>query len=308
MSTGTSNSIAGRVALVTGGTGFIGRHLCRGLEHSGADVHVVARHAVESPRSHRVDLTDPIATNDLIERLQPAIVFHLASHVTGSRSLAEVLPTFHANLETTVNLLTALSEHRPDRVVLAGSIEEPTTFGESPTSPYAAAKRAQSIYAKLFHRVFGLPVTVARIFMVYGPDQPDEKKLVPYVTRSLLRGDAPRLGSGTRPVDWVYVDDVVAGLIACAAAPDVVGQSVDIGTGTLTPVRSVAEQIGKLVGRGEPVFGAIADRTAEQVRAADPSTLRTLLGRDPVSVDEGLQRTVEWYREHPETIEPTSQR
>ncbi len=133
--------------------------------------------------------------------------------------------------------------------------------------------------------------------MVYGPNQPDTRKLVPYVTLSLLHGQSPRLSSGTRPVDWVHVNDVVETLIRCAVSPNLLGETIDIGTGMLTTVRSVAERIGKLIGKGEPIFGSVEDREQEQIRSADPSLAESLLGRRLRSIDEGLEETVQWYRQ-----------
>ena len=149
----------------------------------------------------------------------------------------------------------------------------------------------------MFHELYQTPITIARLFMVYGPGQHDGRKLVPYVALSMLAGKRPALSSGVRPVDWVYIDDVVQALLGCAVAPELNGKTIDIGTGHLTTVRSVAEQIGQLIGKSDgPVFGAIDDRAAEQVRAADPIQAQRLLGRPLTELDEGLKRTVDWYR------------
>ena len=86
----------------------------------------------------------------------------------------------------------------------------------------------------MFSALYGLQVVTARIFMTYGPAQPDRKKLIPYVTDCLLRGEAPQLTSGERLVDWVYVDDVVDGLLAAATSPRGAGKTVDLGSGTLS--------------------------------------------------------------------------
>ena len=155
-----------------------------------------------------------------LDDVRPDWIFHLASHVTGARDLAVVLPTFHGNLTTTVNLLTAATEVGCQRLVLVGSLEEPElgTAEAVPASPYAASKWAASGYARFFHANYETPVAVARLFMVYGPEQEDSRKLVPYVTLSFLRGEAPRLTSGARQIDWIYVDDAVAGLLAVARA------------------------------------------------------------------------------------------
>jgi nucleoside-diphosphate-sugar epimerase len=145
--------------------------------------------------------------------------------------------------------------------------------------------------------LYAAPVVTARLFMVYGPGQRDERKLVPYVVRSLLAGESPRVSSGVRPVDWVYVADVVEALLCCATAPGLEGRTIDVGTGRLTTVRDVALRLSRLIGGGEPIFGVVEDRPFEQVRAADPAALTALLGRPPTALDAGLRDTVAWYRQ-----------
>jgi nucleoside-diphosphate-sugar epimerase len=198
----------------------------------------------------QVDLSQAEAVAGVFRLVKPRIVFHLASHVSGDRRLEAVWPTVRDNLLSTVNLLTAASETGGPRVVLAGSMEE-SDLDEAngvPVSPYAAAKTAASTYARMFNGLYGLPVVNLRIFMVYGPGQLDASKLIPYVTTSLLRGEEPRLSSGHREIDWVFVDDVVAALLAAAQAPDAAGQTIDVGSGELITVRALVEHLAGLVG------------------------------------------------------------
>jgi nucleoside-diphosphate-sugar epimerase len=302
---GPGAELAGCSALVTGASGFIGTHLCRKLSALGADVHGVSRRPLARepgcPRWYQADLTDPAAADRLLDEARPEFVFHLASHVAGARELERVLPTFRDNLVTTVQLLAAATDFRCRRIVLAGSLEEPDP-GDTPavpSSPYAASKYAASSYARFFHALYGTPTAIARIFMVYGPEQHDLDKLVPYIALSLLRGESPKLSAGTREVDWIYVDDVVDGLLALATAPDVEGSTLDLGSGELVSVRAVAERIEKIVGAdAAPRFGAIEDRALEQVRVAavDETAARTGW-RPAVDLPTGLARTVEWCRE-----------
>jgi nucleoside-diphosphate-sugar epimerase len=151
----------------------------------------------------------------------------------------------------------------------------------------------------MFGSLYGTPVTTARTFMVYGPDQPDLAKLVPYTITSLLRGEAPQLTSGQRLVDWVYVDDVVDALVTLAASPAAVGRVLDVGSGRLHTVRHVVETIAGIVGAGPgaaPRFGDLADRPAEVEREADVAETTRVCGWAPATgLEEGLKRTVAWY-------------
>ena len=300
----SADQIADKTILVTGASGFIGTHLCRRLIHCGARIHAISREIRQSDSEQlqwvQCDVKDVTAVRNVVISVRPQIVFHLASHVVGAREPGAVLPTFYDNLASTVHLLTAITEIGCSRVVLACSSEEPQKIDDTtfPCSPYAAAKLASSIYGRMFYQLFNTPVVMPRIFMTYGPNQKDLQKLVPSVTCQLLQGNAPRLSSGRRLADWIYVDDVVEGLLRAAIVPGIEGRVFDLGSGSLLSVRGIVEHIAEIVsGGGEPIFNALPDRPFEQERAADTSFLLNNLGYRPrVSIREGLEATVAWYR------------
>lgn len=296
--------IAGRSVLVTGASGFIGTHLCDRLIAGGAQIHAISRTRQESEgeqlRWWQADLRDVDAVRQLVAALQPQIVFHLASYVMGARELGVVVQTFYDNLASTVHLLTAAAETGCRRLVLASSSEEPLNpAGDGfPCSPYAAAKWASGMYGRMFHQLFGLPVVMPRINMTYGPNQRDLQKLVPFVVRHLMRAEAPKLSSGQRRADWIYVDDVVEGLLRAAVCPGIEGCAFDLGTGRLTSVREIVEQIVEIMDSPvKPAFGALQDRPFEQERPADTTFLAEKLDYQPgTTIRRGLEETVEWYR------------
>jgi nucleoside-diphosphate-sugar epimerase len=298
-----------QTVLVTGASGFIGTHLCQRLRQAGATVHALCRYSapqVREPLSanlhwHLADVTDITTVRSILQNIQPAVIFHLAGQATAARSLNYVLPTFHSNLTATVNLLTATTELGCGRIILAGSLEEPAADESTPTpsSPYAAAKFASSAYARMFHELYQTAVVLTRIFMVYGPGQRNLQKLIPYVTVSLLSGKVPHLSSGQRLIDWIYIDDLVQGLMAIAQTPHLEGQTVELGSGQMTSVYSVVQQLVALTGSEiEPVFGILADRPLEQLRQANIAATSTQLAWQPTtSLTDGLVQTVDWYRQ-----------
>ncbi len=299
--------LAGRQVLVTGASGFIGAHLCRKLAAGGAHVHATSRSRQAggdtlrgNPLSwHRIDLADGTAVGELVKKMRPEVVFHLASHVAGAREVELVAPTFEANLASTVHLLTAVTRHGCRRFVQVGSLEEPEP-GEAlavPSSPYAAAKMAASAYARMFHALYATPVVLVRLFMVYGPAQRDLFKLIPYLVLSLLRGREPKLSSGSREIDWIYVDDVVDGLILAAECDGNEGRRVDLGSGRLVTIRKVVETLYRRLAPGTlPPFGSLPDRAMEQVRTARSADSYERLGWRPrTSLEVGLAATADWY-------------
>lgn len=293
--------------LVTGAGGFIGSNLCRHLIHAGAEVHGVYRDASQTERDPLVrwwkgELSDFGSTRDLLKRVKPDIIFHLASYVAGSRDLELVLPTFNSNLAGSVNLLTAATELGCQRIIITGSMEEPAGCDSLaiPASPYAAAKWAGSAYARMFHALYGTPVAIARVFMVYGPGQRDLAKLVPYTVLALHRHQIPKLTSGTRQIDWIYVDDVANGLLAMAQAPDIEGRTMDLGSGATVSIQDIVLRLVAIMQADiEPDFGSLPDRPMEQVRVADINDTFAKTGWKPeTALEQGLKATAAWYRSH----------
>jgi len=294
---------SGKRILVTGASGFIGAHLCQRLKTIEAEVYGVSRSFQSDNEicSHwlRGDLAEIKDVHNIIKASMPDIVFHLASHVVGARDLEIVMPTFKSNLASTVNILTESTKLACEKIILVGSLEEPEEFTNfiTPSSPYAAAKLASSAYGRMFHALYQTPVTIARLFMVYGSGQRDLTKLVPYVILSLLRKKNPNLTSGQRLVDWIYVQDVVDGLIMMAQAKNVEGDTIDIGSGQLHSVKSIVQKLSKLI---DPTiklgFGGVSDRPMEQVRVADINATYAKIGWKPHTfLEVGLKKTIDWY-------------
>lgn len=292
-------ALAGARVLVTGASGFVGRHLVAALVGAGAEVHGTSRSTqapLQGVRWWRCDVADGAAVAALFAELRPDHVCHLSSLADGRRERALVLPTLQSETVAAVNILDAATGAGTRRVILPASIEEPGADGV-PLSPYGAAKTATHLYAKMYHRLYESPVVMARIFMAYGPGQPSWK-ILPATVARLLRQEAPVIDSPDRAVDWIYIADVVAGLLAVLSASDVDGEVVDVGSGELVTIRAIVERLRRLVGTDvQPSYGSAQARGDAGVRRADVARAQALTGwRPTVSLDEGLQRTVNALR------------
>jgi UDP-glucose 4-epimerase len=294
----------GRV-LVVGASGFLGSALYTRLTAHGLDALVGTSRSgdgvPDGADAVALDITDEAAVQRTLDKIRPDTVFHVAGHVAGARDIDIILPSLQANLVGTVNVLVASARAGMPTVVLAASHEEPEPHEGDPVprSPYAAAKFGASAYGRYLHRIHGLPVVNLRITMGYGPAQRDRRKLVPYVVDSLQRGDPPRLSSGARLVDWIFEDDIVDAFLAAATRPAAAGATVDVGSGELHSVRSVAEHLRDLIDPSLTLeFGALDDRPMERSKEADVETAERVLGWSAVhTLHEGLRRTVDGLRE-----------
>jgi len=187
-------------------------------------------------------------------------------------------------------------------------MEEPDVNStDVPNSPYSAAKWAGTGYARMFFNLYNTPVVNATLYMVYGPDQKDMTKLIPYVTSALLQGIPPKLSSGKRDVDWIYVSDVVDGLIELAITPGVEGKIIDLGSGETCSIRSLIEKLVDIIKPDvSPLFNALPERPLEKTRIANVELTQNVINWKPkVSLEDGLKKTVDWYREK---ILPTSKK
>lgn len=307
--------------LVTGGAGFIGSHVVRGLLAAGYSVRVLDNFAT-GRRENLADIQHDIdvQVNDLRDddalfnaTLGVRYVFHLAALPSVERSVKDPWSTHEVNSSGTLKLLLAAREAGVERVVFSSSssvygdtpeLPKQEDMRPQPLSPYALSKLTGEHYMQQFYQLYGLRTYSLRYFNVFGPRQDPASHyaaVIPLFIQAGLEGRAPVIhGDGEQTRDFTYIDDVVAGNLCGINAPDeAAGGVFNLAWGQRTSINQLARQIGAMVGSQQqpehtaPRPGDVRDSQADATRA------RTLLGWDPqVTFATGLQQTVDWFTHH----------
>ena len=231
---------------------------------------------------------------------------------------------FESNVRGTWTLLQACLDKGVERVVFASSdkaygAHETLPYREDfplqPTAPYEASKAAADLIARSYWHSYGLPVAVTRFANIYGGGDLNFSRLIPEAVSAALDGRAPVLRSDGSPErDFLYVEDAASAYLAIAGGldrDDVRGEAFNAGGGRSYPVLEVIETIARLAGTGvEPDIRGTGNPDGEiDKQYVDPTKLRETLGWEPeVGLEEGLERTIEWYRDHPESWAPRARR
>lgn len=312
-----------RPVLVTGAGGFIGSHLVEALAGRGASVRAFVRYnsrndygwleSLDPTTSERVeifrgDLVNPEAVSRAVEGCE--VVFHLGALIPIPYSYVHPREFVVANTVATLNVLEALRRHGSARLVHTSTSEVYGTAQRVPIdedhplnaqSPYAASKIGADQLALSYVRAFELPIVVARPFNTYGPRQSARAVIPTIIAQALSGADHLEVGSLEPTRDFVFVEDTVRGLIACAEAQNVDGEVVNLGSGAEVAIGELVERILKLVGVELPVHISDDRRRppASEVERllADPGKAKRLLGwTASTSLDDGLARVVDWMR------------
>jgi UDP-glucose 4-epimerase len=311
------------IYLVTGAAGFIGSALVRALLERGEQVRAVdnfstgRRENIDDvlPRIdfREADLADMATCVDAC--LGVDYILHEAAIPSVPRSIADPIASNSANVAATVNLLVAARDAKVRRVVYAGSS---SAYGDTPTlpkredmlprpiSPYAVAKLAGEFYMSAFWRVYGLETVTIRYFNVFGPRQdpssPYSAVLAKFITQ-MLRGEQPTIfGDGEQSRDFTYLDNVIsANLLALQAPADqVAGLVFNVATGQRISLNETFKLLAQITDyRGTPKYAP--PRAGDvQHSLADIAAARRAFAYEPlITFEEGLRRTVEWYRTTP---------
>ncbi|HVY77770.1 MAG TPA: NAD-dependent epimerase/dehydratase family protein [Solirubrobacterales bacterium] len=320
-------------ALVTGGHGFVASHLVGALLERGVPVRVLDR---PDPRladvgGERLSGLDLLGLRDEVELAEGDLrdaeavaaavagcdsVFHLAAQTIVGVARESPLETLEVNVRGAWNVFEACREHGVARVVFASSDK---AYGASPELPYRedfplraaypydASKAAADIVARSYANAYGLPLAVTRFANVYGGGDLNFSRLIPETTIAVLAGRPPRIRSDGSPErDFLHVDDAVSAYLSIAAALDdeaARGEALNAGGERPHAVREVVDLIAATADTGiEPEYLGTGTPDGEIDRQyVDSTKLRGLTGWAPkVGLEDGLRRTLEWYREHPE--------
>ncbi len=299
-------------AFVTGGMGFLGAHLVSGLLRRGHHVHVFDQGPASTDSSGpegsvmlRGDLLDANSICSAVSEAKPDVVFHLAAVVNLDRSLDIADACLRVNVLGTLNLLRALEDQELESFVLPSSVEVygngSIPFREdqaaAPPSPYAVSKLAAEQLALSLYRSKGFPAVVVRIATAYGPSQPNHR-LIPSLIGAFSRGERPALSNPDLSRDFLYVDDVVEGLVLAAGCQAGSGEIINLGDEQTYTIKQVAETVRNLMAVDlTPRYGAMPARANEaRVWASSNEKALKLLGWKPRTVlREGLQKTISWY-------------
>lgn len=299
-----------RRVLVTGASGFIGRHALTPLLQRGFEVHAVSSRATPPPvappqvRWHQADLLDHSAHAELLGVVAASHLLHLAWYAEHGRFWRST-----ENLRwaaATLALVPAFATAGGERAVLAGSCAEyrwgepgPCVEGVTPLEPatlYGTAKHATRVLLEAAAPELGIELASGRVFFLYGPDEAPGR-LVAAVARALVSGDRAKTGDGTQIRDFLHVADV-AGAFAALLDSDVTG-AVNIGSGEARPLRDVIDAIGAAAGRPELLdIGALAPRPGDPAElVADVTRLREEVGFTPaIGLPAGIASTVAGWR------------
>lgn len=308
----TTGPLAARSVLVTGGHGFLGRHVCARLR--GALAHVVA------PSRAELDLRDPVAVVRAFRATMPEVVVHLAARVGGIGANQRHPGTFwRDNLLMGVNVLEAARQTAVARVVVAGTVcaypahpavpfREHSLWGGFPeptNAPYGVAKRALWMGLDAFRREFGLAGAYLLPANLYGPGDHfdlESSHVIPAMIRrceDARRDGADHVtmwGTGRPTREFLYVEDAAEAFVRAAAGLDD-PSPVNLGTGREISMAELAAAVARATGYRGRIEWDTSRPDGQRRRCLDTSRAVEVLGwRATTSLEEGLERTVAWYR------------
>ena len=297
--------------LLTGASGFIGRHCLTLLQAKGYEVHAVSRKPVvpligataSNAHWHQADLLNPQNTEDLLAEVRPTHLLHFAWYAvpreywTSTENLRWV--------QGSLALFQSFMKYGGERAVVAGTCAEYAWGGDrcsetatalAPTTVYGNCKHALQLILSAFAAQQGLSFAWARVFFLYGPNE-DPARLVASVIQSLLKGQVARCSSGHQVRDFLYVEDVADAFVTLLGSQKT--GPINIASGVGVRLKDVVEEIGRQLSQPDLIqFGALADSTDDPAcLVADVTRLREELEWQPnYDLKTGVARTIEWWK------------
>ncbi len=303
--------------LVTGATGFIGSNVVRRLVNNDIDIGIIKRQNSDLWRIK--DLIDKIHVYDTplektedvlktISEFEPDIIFHLATNYSPDHKPQDIPLMVNTNILGTGNLLEASKEYGVKLFVNTSSCFVYKSIREKikedsrldPFNLYAMTKIQAENACNFYAEKYGLDIVTFRLFPPYGPYD-NEKKLIPYLIRTILAKEHLKMTSGKQQWDFIYVDDIVDAYMKLITMPKLPNKHeiFNIGTGHSTSIRDITNLVSSLIGnKVKPAWGAIPHRKNEiwHMCADIDKADKHLKWRPKISIAEGLKFTIDWHK------------
>ena len=308
----SASQLKGSTVLVTGSTGFIGRHLVRSLTASGARVFGLSRSTspdIMEGDGFVSDIADRARVHEIVTRVRPAYVFHLAANKTRTTNLEDFRRGLEDNLFGTLNLIEACVD-KPyiQRFVSLGTCEEyghtNTPFHEemreSPVSAYSLSKMSMTHLLQTLYRVHNFPAAMLRPSLAYGPGQATDMFL-PALIQALLTGKRFGMSGGEQTRDYVYIDDLIEAVLLASTQPEAIGKVINVSSGVPVSLKEIARLTARKIGKDAENLLDIGKRDYRLNEVMDYvasyQLAENILGWRPrTTLDDGLTATVEYFR------------
>jgi len=294
--------------LIVGGTGFIGSNLVKRCLRDTKKVSVLGlvenSSCIDGVDYINVDLCDKEGLGKALANKGYNYVFNLGGYINHSHYFKGGRQLIDVHLMGLMNLLDALAKDDLKGFVQIGSSDEYGSLQapqnerlrESSISPYSFAKVAASHFIQMLNRTENFPGVVARFFLVYGPGQ-DDKRFLPQIVKACLNGDEFKTSEGKQLRDFCYVEDAADALVQLALSDEAKGKIFNVASGDPVTIREMVEKIIKIIGKGTPLWGTFPYRKGENMQLyADVSLIKELGWQPKFSLEQGLAKTIEYYR------------
>ena len=314
--------LKGKKVLVTGASGFIGSHLVEELVRRGANVRAFVKDNSSNNIGSLEKLTEDISEKVEIvfgdiqnrENVKRAVyemnlVFHLGALISVADSYKNPREYMDVNAIGTLNILEASREYKIEKIIIASTSEVYGNGGNkiinedfplNPRSPYAASKIAAEKITESFYYSYNLPVSIIRLFNVFGPRQ-SIKPLIPAVINHGIRNEKIQITDLNSKRDFVYVADAVDAFIKTAESDKSNGETINIGTGTASSVKMILEILSKILEKDLFKYVELGNlkNKDEKLLICDNKKAKKLLNWEPkYSLEEGLSKSGDYFKEN----------
>jgi len=294
--------------LITGSSGFVGRHLMSFFRAQNAITLGITRHPVHKESENVVDASNLSSLHRVVKDFRPHAVFHLASEAVVEAGQTHPYETFHNNIVSTLNVLESCRMLSVPRIIIASTVhvygDAPLPYREDeaarPSRPYETSKTASDLIAQSYADSYNLPVLIPRFANIYGPGDTNATRIVPKTIQAIMRGEQPTLWDGRARRDYLYIDDAIH-------AYDLLGKITEqqmernriynFATGTSVTAKKLMEMIIAIMKKDVKIKRIPPPRTREITRQKVVWTkAKRILGWSPMTdLVAGLSKTIEWY-------------